>query len=48
MLAFSVAEGASLMEVPKVARVIVRPVVDGKPGVVIASKLIPVMVVAKP
>lgn len=48
VLAFAVADGAPLMETPKVARVTVRPVVDGKPGVVIASKQIPMMVVAKP
>lgn len=48
VLAFAVADGAPLMEMPKVARVTVRPVVDGKPGVVIASKQIPIMVVAKP
>jgi len=48
VLAFSVAEGAPLMEMPKVARVVVRPLVDGKQGVVIASKQIPMMVVAKP
>ncbi|MBI2687735.1 MAG: hypothetical protein HYX27_15600 [Acidobacteria bacterium] len=48
VLAFSVAEGAPLMELPKVMRVIVRPLVDGKPGVTIASKQIPMMVVAKP
>lgn len=48
VLAFSVADGAPLLSVPKVLRVVVRPVVDGKPGVVIASKQIPMMVVAKP
>ena len=48
VLAFSVANGAPLMDVPKVVRVIVRPVTDGKAGAVIASKRIPVMVVAKP
>ena len=48
VLAFSVADGAPLMDAPKVVRVIVRPVTDGKAGAVIASKRIPVMVVAKP
>jgi hypothetical protein len=48
VLAFAVAEGAPLMAMPKVVKVTVRPVVDGKPGVVVASKEIPVMVVAKP
>jgi len=48
VLAFSVADGAPLMDVPLVARVIVRPVTDGKAGAVIASKQIPMMVVAKP
>ena len=48
VLAFSVAEGAPLMELPKVVRVVVRPVADGKQGVIIGSKQIPIMVVAKP
>ena len=48
VLAFSVADNAQLTTLPKVARVIVRPVVDGKPGATIASKEIPIMVVAKP
>ena len=48
VLAFSVAEGAPLMEMPKVVRVVVRPVADGKQGVIIGSKQIPIMVVAKP
>lgn len=48
VIAFSAAEGASLLDAPKVARVTVRPLVDGKPGAVIASKQIPMMVVAKP
>lgn len=48
VLAFSVADDAPLMEMPRVARVTVRPLVDGKPGAVIASKEIPMMVVAKP
>ena len=37
-----------MMDVPKVASVTVRPVLEGKPGAVIASKNIPIMVVAKP
>jgi len=48
VIAFSVAEGAALTEVPKLVRVTVRPVVDGRPGKVIASKQIPMMVVVKP
>lgn len=48
VLAFSVADKAPFSALPKVARVIVRPVVDGKPGATIASKEIPIMVVAKP
>jgi len=48
VLAFSVAENSPLQETPTAARVVVRPVVDGKPGPVIASKQIPMMVVAKP
>jgi hypothetical protein len=48
VLAFSAAADASLLEMPRVVKVTVRPVVDGKPGAVIASKQIPLMVVAKP
>lgn len=48
VIAFSVAEGAGLSEVPRLVRVIVRPVVDGRPGKVIARKEIPMMVVAQP
>jgi len=48
VLAFAVAEDAKLMEMPRNVRVTVRPVVDGKPGAVIAHKTIPLMVVAKP
>ncbi|HEU0121618.1 MAG TPA: hypothetical protein VFQ91_13905 [Bryobacteraceae bacterium] len=45
VLAFSADEKAAVMDLPKTARVTVRPVVDGKPGQVIASKEIPLMVV---
>jgi hypothetical protein len=48
VLAFSVADGAPITDIPKVARVTVRPVLEGKPGVAIASKEIPIMVVVKP
>ena len=48
VIGFSVAEGAGLSEVPRLVRVIVRPVVDGRPGKVIARKEIPMMVVAQP
>lgn len=48
VIGFSVAEGAGLSEVPRLVRVTVRSVVDGRPGKVIASKEIPMMVVAQP
>ncbi len=47
VLAFSAAEDAPAMREPKMARVTVRPLLDGKPGAVISSKLIPVMLVIK-
>lgn len=37
-----------MSEVPRLVRVTVRSVVDGRPGKVIASKEIPMMVVAQP
>jgi hypothetical protein len=39
---------AVAMKEPQIVRLVVRPVVDGKPGAVVASKEIPVMVVGKP
>jgi hypothetical protein len=48
VLAFSASENAPPSPQPKLALVTVRPLVDGKLGVVIASKQIPVMMVTKP
>src|SRR5262249_39560340 len=44
------ADAASMeqpMEQPQMARLVVRPIVDGKPGAVVASKQFPIMVIAK-
>ncbi len=40
-------EGAKEMQVPAMARVIVRPVVDGKAGAPVLTKMVPVMVVGR-
>ncbi|MGH9661164.1 MAG: hypothetical protein ACRD96_21635, partial [Bryobacteraceae bacterium] len=48
VVVFTAAETATPSGTPQVARVVVRPVVDGKPGAVAGSKEIPVMVIAKP
>jgi hypothetical protein len=48
VLAFTASEGAPAMSEPRVAVVTVRPLVDGKPGAVVATKSIPVMMVVKP
>ncbi|HZT28917.1 MAG TPA: hypothetical protein VFA33_03470 [Bryobacteraceae bacterium] len=47
VLIFTVASDAAPSG-PHLARLVVRPVTDGKPGAVVASKEIPVMVIAKP
>ncbi len=48
VVVFAAAPDAAPMRQPQVARLVVRPVVDGKPGAVVARKEIPVMVVSKP
>jgi hypothetical protein len=48
VVAFTAAKDAPLMTVPRAVRITVRPVMDGRPGPVIASKQIPLMVVEKP
>ena len=48
VVAFSASSDAPLMLEPKVARVTVRPLVDGKPGMALATKQILMMTVAKP
>ena len=48
VVAFSASETAPLTQEPKVALVTVRPLVDGKPGMALATKKIPMMMVAKP
>jgi hypothetical protein len=48
VIVFTAATDSAPMQQPHVARVLVLPVVDGKPGEPLASKEIPVMVVRKP
>lgn len=48
VVVFAAAEDAAVTPSPYVAKLEVRPVADGKPGAVIATKEIPMMVVAKP
>ena len=45
---FTASAGATPTGTPQVARLVVRPVADGKAGEVVATKRIPVMVVGKP
>ncbi|MBM3738870.1 MAG: hypothetical protein FJW39_24105 [Acidobacteria bacterium] len=46
VVVFSAAADAPAMTSPVVARMVVRPLVDGKPGAVIAHKAVPLMVVS--
>jgi hypothetical protein len=48
VVVFTAAADAPATVQPQVARLVVRPVVDGKPGPVVGSREIPVMVVKKP
>jgi hypothetical protein len=48
VVVFTAAADAAPMQQPQIARIVVLPVVDGKPGEPLASKEIPVMVVRKP
>lgn len=48
VVAFTAADDAAVTSAPSVVRVTVRPVANGRPGAVIASKEIPLMVVGKP
>lgn len=48
VVVLTAAADAAPMRQPQIARLVVRPVVDGKPGVVVATKEIPVMIVSKP
>jgi hypothetical protein len=48
VVAFTAAKDAPVMTAPRAVRITVRPVIDGRPGAVIASKQIPLMVVEKP
>jgi hypothetical protein len=48
VVVFAAADGAPAMERPQLARLVVRSVVDGRPGAPLATKEIPVMVVSKP
>jgi hypothetical protein len=48
VVVFTASADAVPMKEPQMARFVVRPVVDGKPGAVLATKQIPVMVIARP
>jgi hypothetical protein len=48
VVVFTADAGAVPSKEPRIARITVRPVVDGKPGAVLTTKQIPMMVVAKP
>jgi hypothetical protein len=48
VVVFTAAPDAAPMQHPVLARILVLPVADGKPGEPLASKEIPVMVVKKP
>ena len=48
VVAFAATDQAPLTQQPQVAIVTVRPILEGKPGPVIASKSIPIMMVTKP
>ncbi|MBI3694949.1 MAG: hypothetical protein HY238_08940 [Acidobacteria bacterium] len=48
VVVFAASAGAVPMQQPQVARLVVRPVADGKPGAVVATKQFPVMVISKP
>ena len=48
VLALTASADAPASAVPQDARLVVRPLVDGKPGEIIATRTIPMMVLAKP
>jgi hypothetical protein len=48
VLAFTAADDAPVSTEPREIKLVVRPLVDGKPGDVLTSKMIPMMVLAKP
>lgn len=48
VVVFSAAADAPAMPLPVVARLLVRPLLNGKPGAVLMTKQIPLMVVKKP
>lgn len=48
VVVFSAAADAPVTALPQVAKILVRPVVNGKPGAVVTTKQIPIMVVGKP
>jgi hypothetical protein len=47
VVVFTAAPDAAATKQPQLVRLLVRPIVDGKPGAVISTKEIPLMVVAK-
>lgn len=48
VVVFTAAPGAALTAAPRIARLAVRPIMDGRPGPIVATKQIPLMVIAKP
>ncbi len=48
VVVFTASADAQPMPQPQTARLVVRPIVDGKPGTVLATKQFPLMVIAKP
>lgn len=48
VVVFTASAEAALTEHPQIGRLVLRPVVDGKAGPVVATRQFPVMVVAKP
>ncbi len=47
VVVFSATSDAPVTALPQVAKILVRPVVNGKPGAIVTTKRIPIMVVAK-
>ena len=47
VVVFTAASDAAVMDLPQMVRMVVRPLTGGKPGAIVGTKLIPVMV-AKP
>jgi len=48
VVVFTASADAAVTKQPQLVRILVRPIVDGKPGAIVGMKEIPLMVVAKP